>query len=170
MHNLALAPAPHKVLSPTVRLLIHQPTANVGPLSCVQTPPIPISVFQHSYLEVVHNALSYAIPQAWVGSHFFKHKFLHMLTLQKVQHASLLLSQIIFKQRNFLLSFFTPPSSPKNSCLSPLYYFHYMLAILFVVEMHIDYQAKIAVKLQLIFLLWNFTIFLFLVKLIVTHF
>lgn len=153
-HSLALAPAPHRALSPTIRLLIHQTTANLDPLSRVQIPSVPVNVFQHSYLQVVYNPSSYTIPQALELEAIFSSSGFCMLTLQKVWHTSLLLTEIPFQAKKSLLSFFTPPSTP--SCLSPLYNFCYMLAILIMVQIYIDYQAKIAIKIHLIFLSMEF--------------
>lgn len=133
MHNLALALSSQRALSPTVRLLIHQPTANSHPLSRVQIPPVPISLFQHSCLQVAHNPPSYTVPQALELEAIFSSSSFCMLTLHMVQHTSFLLTEITFQAKKSLLSFFTPPSSPKTSCLSPLYNFYYMFAIRFIV-------------------------------------
>lgn len=51
-----------------------------------------------------------------------------------------------------LLSSFTPLSSPKDSCLSPLCIFYYTLTISFIAQIYIDYQAKIAIKIHVIFI------------------
>lgn len=68
---------------------------------------------------------------SWAGSHFYKIKFLHMLTLQKAQNKAHLLTEVTFQAKKSLLSFLTPPPSFQNSSLSPLYNFYYMLLILF---------------------------------------
>lgn len=163
---LALAPLPTGVSSPFVL----QPTANSGPVSRVQIPLVYTSLSQHSYLQVVRNPPSYTVPQALGLEDIFSSSRFCTLTLQKVQHTSLLLTEMALQVKKSLLSFFTPLPSPKDSCLSPRCILCYMLTISFIAHIYIDYQAKVAIKIHLFFFLENFTIFLLLVNLITIHF